>query len=709
MPNAVMPVVKQDIAVEIFIDGVWTNLILTDDVLADQTISIQRGDGDEGAAIRPCTITLRLNNDDDLFRISNPQSPFYGKAGVNTNIRVSVAGVARGIAEISSWKCGQSRDFKKTPRRGKAWTDIEAHGLLWRVNQWSNEIESTMVKGVRSFGTGLAGGWSLEDKADASVLSQILNDGTLANYRGTINLGSTERPAGCATTMQLTSDSLVAGTFNKTANSGWQISFAFKIPSLPVSGTYERIFYWYDSLGRLWSWEMNNSSYSWTCYSADGTLLGSTTAGFAGALPTSWTRFRMKVSVSGGTLTFEPAWYIEGGVSTFGTSSTFASSDTGYMTSWYIAALTYNSNANYASVFGLNNVVQTIFNSGVLADFNGRANERTGDRFIRLFADVGITAFVDGTTALGELMGGQPVDTLANLIKEIRDTDDGIVYDSKNAIRPVLALRNIRYNGVPITIDVTDENTGLVTLPEEVTDDLPIHNLVTVENRNGGSLTTEDSTSIMGTQYPPLGRGKYLQTITVNVYDPVQRLLQQANWWLKRGTVNLPRFPQLTLDLHTVNANRVAQLEAIGIGSVIEIVNFRENTIRLNVVGYTEVLGTHSRRITYTCAADQQFQAGVWNSLTSMWDLKTCTLNAAYDKIDTTMVFKVTSDETWSSTTPYDLLIGGERITVKTMAARAGTGPYTQTATVVRSVNGVVKKQLSGEPVHIFTPGRWVI
>jgi hypothetical protein len=52
-------------------------------------------------------------------------------------------------------------------------------------------------------------------------------------------------------------------------------------------------------------------------------------------------------------------------------------------------------------------------------------------------------------------------------------------------------------------------------------------------------------------------------------------------------------------------------------------------------------------------------------------------------------------------------MIEGERVTVTAMTAAAGTGPYTQTATVTRSVNGVVKAQLSGARVNVYNSRRW--
>src|SRR6188474_2183521 len=152
---------KNDVAVELFYDGAWHDLVPADDVFADTPIVIQRGDGDESAAPRPSSISLRLANDDDQFRTTNPESPLYGKAGVNTPLRVLVGGVSRGQVEVSSWKAGQTRDFRANPRRGKAWVDIEGGGLLQRVGQWTEPLKSPFRRYNETL-THVIGYWPLE-------------------------------------------------------------------------------------------------------------------------------------------------------------------------------------------------------------------------------------------------------------------------------------------------------------------------------------------------------------------------------------------------------------------------------------------------------------------------------------------------------------------------------------------------------------------
>jgi hypothetical protein len=240
-----------------------------------------------------------------------------------------------------------------------------------------------------------------------------------------------------------------------------------------------------------------------------------------------------------------------------------------------------------------------------------------------------------------------------------------------------------------------------------------VHNVVTAAQRDGGEYTATDSTSSMGTQAPPNGRGEYKQRKDVNVADEPTGLLQQAYWWLNRGTVDLPRFPQVVVNLAALGPAKRAEVEAVDVGNVIEIVNYRENVIRLHVLGYTEVIGKSdaSRSIAYNCAPDRQFQVGVWDSTTSRWDLKSCTMSSAAGPTATTLTLAIADDEQWSTTHAYDLKISGELIGVPAggMGARTGTGPYQQVITgAVRSKNGIRKTLPAGAGVHALS-GRWAI
>jgi hypothetical protein len=698
---------RQNVAVEVFYSGTWHDAVVDDKVFEDAPVTIRRGQGDESTALRPAQITARLDNATDKYRTTNPTSVLYGLAGRNTPVRVKVAGAIRGVAEASAWTVDETPDFRATPRRGKAWVDLQAGGMLQRVNGWTEPVSSTMVKGMLSFGSILVGAWPLEDASDATILTNIDPGGLPGRVQG-VTLADSERPAGSARSAKMGAGGLMSGTFaSASATAGWEISFAFKLSALPGSATYEELFTWFDSTGRRWTWEVNNTNFAWTVYATDGaSVLSSVATSFGGILPGSWVRVRVKTTVAGATVTYEPSWYREGDQLLTGTTLTFGGTSTGWLTTWQINAGTYNVGAWYTGVFAISDASIPILNAGVIADFNGHNGETAGDRFARLAGDLNLAYTVLGDKSLSASMGGQPEATFADLCKEIVATDDALLFDDIDTVGLVLMLRNARYNQTPaLALNITD----LPYRPKEVADDQATHNVVTAAQRAGGSYTASDTTGPLGTAAPPTGVGEARQTVDVNVADEANDLLQQANWWLFRGTVNLPRYPQVMIDLNA-DPGLIAQVNAVDVGSVITIAGYRENTIRLYVLGWTEVIGSHTRTITYVCAPDQQFVVGVFDAATSRYDLKTSVLNAAKNSTVTAMTFKQTDDEAWSNVdVPYDIVMDGERMTVTAMGSRSGSGPWLQACTVVRSVNGVVKAQATNAPVHIATPGRYAL
>jgi hypothetical protein len=424
-----------------------------------------------------------------------------------------------------------------------------------------------------------------------------------------------------------------------------------------------------------------------------------------------WIMMHMEATYSGGTTTIgvywravdDPDWEF------------FTVDYTGTPSVPYYSASAPPSGCTYGHYVACTGFDADLRSSDRFDAFIGHAGERASYRFGRLCDENNVPYYVSAGFDASQQMGAQAPDTLAGQFKEIAATEDSLIFDYRTELRVYMLSRADRYNQpAALTLDADGDPSGMPSLPAETTDELPIHNLVTAKQRDGGEYAAEDSTSPMGTQDPPDGRGEYRQDVDVNVYDPARDLRQQAYWWLNRGTVDLPRFPKVTVNLAVLDADMLADVESVDVGSVIEIVNYRENTIRLYVLGYRETIGTHSRMIEFTCFPDQQFQVGVYggtDDYTPRYDLATCTLDGDHTATDTTLALGITGDEAWSTTgEPYDLMISGERVTVTSMGARTGSaGAYSQTATVIRSGNGVVKTLPDGSPVHIATPGRWAL
>jgi len=712
---------KQDVAFELFYDGAWRDITADDDVFT-APIVIRRGQGDESPAPRPAQITAELANDDDRYRTSNPESPLYGKAGVNTPGRVSVGGTVRGVVEASSLACDQSQDFRRYPKRGRAWTEFEGGGLLQRIGQWTKPLKSafrayneglahvtayfpaeqarTTTVPVPTFvgpeGFAFSGGVTFDSQSYPSSSAPLMDLGE----RGGVNLYTNVVPNATSTTgwqhswvqrlEPLTSDDTFMYSINTSGGGG--SGDAFQIVLLPSTGQIQL--------------QGSNSAV------APGFWLDVTKTTDAYDF-TQWSLWTIDATYSGGTTTIFVNWTNADNTQSRFITGTFAHQP-GTLDSAAVSASTELGDVPAGSTFGHflfadvgSSGGTDLFSTDRIYAWTGYLGELTAWRFYRLLTAAGITNIVSDGWASSTPMGPQPVATLAGHLEEIARTEDGLIFDMRTQAAIYLLCLADRYNQTPaLELSPTD----LPGLPREVTDDLPVHNIVTVAQRDGGEHIARDDTSPMGTQPPPDGRGEYEQRVDVNVADEAG-LPVLANWWLKRGTVNLPRYPQVTVNLAALGPAKVAEVEAVDVGHVITIAGFREYTIRLHVLGYTEVIGPTSRRITFVCAPDQQFAVGAYDDGIARYDLATSTMSAAAGPTTTTLTLGITADETWSSTSAYDLLTAGELVGVPAggMGARTGSpGAYQQVITgAVRSKNAIRKTLPAGAAVHVATPGRW--
>lgn len=697
---------QQAVALELFYDGVWNDLVATGEVFADAPITIVRGQGDEGAALRPCKITASLDNTSDKYRTSNPMSPLYGKVGRNTPIRVKVGGHVRGTAEVSSWSPDQTIEFRQTPARGRAWTDIEASGMLGRIAQWTEPLKSPFRQYNETIGS-LAGYFPMEDARGSTRATSTVPGAFNRSLLG-VNFDSQRRPPGSAPLADVEAPGAAFGLFEMTGgqpadNIGWQYSLiAYFDEDLvfftPIALTLRNGWFVFVAL---------DDSTNLITVTVNDTALAN-----VAQLSTNWGSFNwvgrwitlgLNCTVSGGTVNMQVLYR---GIDDAAATS-FSTSFTGISSSPRSARISgFPKGSSVGHLLATNDVTGSFLDDRFLA-LNGYDGETAADRFARLCELRGISFSVIGDPASSALMGPQAVDTFTAQLQEILATEDGLIFDSFDGIELTLLLRNARYNQVP-ALELT---FGVNVAPplREVTDDLDVHNIVTASQRGGNDYVARDDTGPVGTLPPPDGAGEYKQTVEINSHAPDTDGPKIANWWMRRGTVGLPRFPTVTVDL-VANPEIITAAESVDIGSVITISGFREYVIRLYVLGIKEVIGTHTRTITYTCAPDQQFVVGVYDA--DRYDARSTTLKTAVSSSAVSLTFRTAVNAaTWSTTSePYNVLISGELITVTSMGSPSlVSGAMDQVATVTRAVNGISKSLSAGEPIHIAAPGRYAL
>lgn len=345
-----------------------------------------------------------------------------------------------------------------------------------------------------------------------------------------------------------------------------------------------------------------------------------------------------------------------------------------------------------------------------LADpLNAWRGEKAGRRIQRLCAenDVPFVSYTPSDLDDTQPMGDQLVDTLTNLLFEAADADRGMLLETRHTLgltyRPLRTL----YNQAPVlTLDFAD---GLIDDPfDPKPDDKLTENDVTVQRRGGASYQAVDETGPMSVQDPPNGVGRgYDKSYTLNLeHDQQPRDL--AGWILHLGTHKGLRFPQITLNL--ANPRVYALIDDIlraDVGDVIRLTNlpayWGPDDVDLLIGGYSDDEADDAWMITFACLPARPYaQVGVRDS-TAKRDTAGSELATGVDADDTTLSVSTTLGPLWTtdaSHMPFDIVVGGERMTVTAISGASSPQDFT----VTRSVNGIAKSHDAGAALRLFQP-----
>lgn len=684
------------VVLEAFIDGAWVDVAT--EALTARKLQITRGLTEQGE-LRPAKITWTFYDPTDKWRPTNPESPLYGLAGRNMPVRVTVDGSTRAYAEASSFQPEQELG-------GPRMVNLTAEGLQRRLGLWTERLRSPLYRMLSA--QPLCAYWPLEDGQDATAAASATSTAPAARVVD-VEFGDDNAPGGAAAavTLRTVGTSRIAGQVPiwTVPTNGYSIMFYFRLPTAVSSGSAVTLAE-FRTAGRVTRWVLginNSPTFSLDGYDSEGVAVVNRTVNVVED-PTEWLAVQLETEESGGNVDYALIWHRVGNTNFWAVSGTYAGTA---------------DRANSATLFAP--VADTRVSHLWVGDDSlpfvdgtfqlvsaGYAGETAGNRFARLLTEAGLDHFVsapENTTP----MGAQKGDTLLELIKEIARTEDGLVYDSKFAVRLTLKTRAELYNQTPkLALTWPDD----IAPPfAEMIDDDGVYNHVTVSQRDGGEATAVLEDGPLSIQPPPAGVGEYRHDVDVNIADE-RDLPQLAGWWLNRGTAQGlgGRYPQVTVDLDATPSLTTA-VNNVEIGDRITIASREPELISLLVLGIAEPVETHRRLVTFTCVRDTVFHSGLYDDGVTRYDSRSTTVKTAVTSSATAITFRTTdAGDLWSTTSePYDVLIAGERLTVTAMgAASLVSGAYDQVATVTRSVNGVTKAQAVGAEIHIATPGRWL-
>lgn len=347
---------------------------------------------------------------------------------------------------------------------------------------------------------------------------------------------------------------------------------------------------------------------------------------------------------------------------------------------------------------------------------DGHAGETAVRRIQRLCDEDSFALVVIGDEDEAQMVGPQRAVPFLDLLQDAADADNGILYESRDLLGFAYRVGQSVYNQTAkVELDYSAGDQVAPPL-EPVEDTDAIANDVTVKRYRGSSARVVKESGPLNVNEPaddPQGVGRYEHDVTLalNTDDQAQ---QHASWRVHLGTWDEARFPVVNMDLTSLadsaDPDLAEEAASLDVGDRFHVINppawLPPEDIEQLAQGFTEVLASHQHTIAANATPARPYDVGVVET-TGFNRLGTADteLNEALDTTETGVdiiagAVRWIDKITYPSMFPFDVLIGGERMTVTDLT---GTG-LTQTMTVTRSVNGVVKSHAIGTAVQVIRP-----
>lgn len=684
------------VTVEILVDGIWTDITPDVQTRGTNPIQITKGQSDVNTAANPGSCTFQINNRSGKYSPRNTASPYYGKIGRNTQIRVSVPNGTwanyRFWGEATAWP----QNWDTTGR--DVWVDMQASGLLRRLAQTQTAVSSTIYYALAA-GTPAVpvtpiygytqvppiAYWPLEDGAASTQLASALPGGSPMTVNGTPTLAN-YTGFNCSKALPTMGTASFSGAIPIVQNfDQWQIRMLMGFPAagqLTDQTVLFRVYCTGNTVGLMDIIYRSGGGLSYRSYNQGGGLINDTGPLIFGL---DGTIGRIQLDTSGSVHTLS---YINIGQTTYaagaqGTEFQFTIADIGNPRAIVIAPNRDQPNLAVGHVSVQNQTTSLADIAPALIAFDG---ESADTRVWRLLAQQGFTFSSTGDFGQGALMGPQLPSTLSNLLQECYDADLGFIYESTGLFGLGYYNREAYYQTFSGRNDrmVLDYALGQAAdIPKPLDDDRYTLNDATVTRKNGSAARSTVTSGTLSTANPPLGVGQYSQSFTVNVHADSQ-LADAAGWRTHLGTWDAPRYPQVSVNLaHSsfgsgaATAATRAQVLSAFLGDSLGIRNLPAQTgagsadiVNLAIIGMTESIDQFEHKLTFVCAPhDPYLVAQCDDALFGHADTDGSTLAADLTTTQALVSLATTNPASplWTEQYydfPFDLMVSGERMTV---------------------------------------------
>lgn len=338
------------------------------------------------------------------------------------------------------------------------------------------------------------------------------------------------------------------------------------------------------------------------------------------------------------------------------------------------------------------------------------SGEAAALRVARLCYEEGLGCRIYGHPADSVAMGAQTTSTLVSLLQECESADQGLLYEARQALAIGYRTRVSMLNqNAAVALSYTAAHLSPDVLPSD-DDQYLLNDLTMARNGGGSSARAVLSSGSMSVQAPPEGIGEYQSGQTQNLGSDAQ-LGDAAGWLLHVSSVDELRYPALQLDLaRSELASLTGAIQDTEIGDRTTVAGtpawLPPDGISQLVRGSTEECYGYTHRIKWVCAPESPYRVMILDDpVYGKLDTDGSTLYQGVSAAAGTLLVATTnpSSPLWTTAAgdfPFDIEIGGERITVTNITGASSP----QTFTVTRSVNGVVKAQLADSDVRLFQP-----
>lgn len=600
------------------------------------------------------------------------------------------------------------------PTATDVYSQATAAGVLRRLGQGNSPLNSPMYRAnVRLTGTAApAAYWPCEDGTNATQLASALAGGSPMTVSGKPSLGTNTNfvcSAGLPTlngstwTGAVTSQTFQwAGSIGTPLTRQWNgnyVRFLLQVPSGgdTNNGTIISV-YTTGTVARLDLVYVTTSGGGFTvnCYNAAGTniatiapfqlinspdgILGYTVAG-NGAL----VEMELQLTISGSTITVTVIPLLVGS-STYGATSTTITSASmgavtkvavnpqGALTGTTVGHITVQADSTLAASYTL------------IPALNAWLGETAGDRVRRLCAEEGVQSRIYGHSDRSVFMGYQTIKSLSALLQECESTDRGLLYEPASALA-VGYRTNTSLCNQTAKATASYGSSQLDKAFGSTSDDFLSLNDVTATNPDGSSGRQYLASGAMSIQAPPNGIGRIDTTVPVNAGWDTQ-LASIAGWVLNASIDPRDRLPAIPFNM--ARSETPAAVALLRAGDRLTIPDppswIQYDPIEQIAAGFTETFGPAAiwqinvNGIPYYPYTVAEATGGT--SPAVHVDTDGSTLTSTVTSAATGLSFTTTNSAympVWTSDPsmfPFDVAIGGERITVAGPGTCLGIDPF---------------------------------